>query len=78
MDTSMNKIFQWSGGIVALLGALIMWRGITKMIPATGWLNGGMFTLGGLVFVLLGLFFLWYPMHSKQKKEKNGQTESEG
>lgn len=78
MDSGMNKIFQWAGAIIALIGALIIWRGITKMIPVTGLFHGGMFTLGGLFFFLFGVFFICYPTISKRRSDKKSKMESEG
>lgn len=78
MDIGMNKIFQWAGAIITLMGVLIVWRGITKMIPASGVFYGTMFSLGGVLFILFGVFFLVYAARSKRKHEEKTKKELEG
>ena len=58
MEKEFRKITLTFGIIMAVLGALVIWRGVTKMIPVTGWVHGGLFTLGGLFFFLVGVALL--------------------
>ena len=77
MDKGMEKLFRVAGAIVAMFGALIIWRGVTKMIPITGIVHGGLFTLGGVVFLLAGLGFLlgpWISARRKAAKEKKERS----
>ena len=61
MEKEFRKITLTFGIIMAVLGALVIWRGVTKMIPVTGWVHGGLFTLGGLFFFLVGVALLVVP-----------------
>ena len=54
MEKGFRNIFLVAGVIIAGIGALVIWRGVTEMIPKTGLAHGGLFTLGGVVFLLLG------------------------
>ena len=40
MEKEFRKITLTFGVIMAVLGALVIWRGVTKMIPVTGWVHG--------------------------------------
>ena len=39
MEKEFRKITLTFGVIMAVLGALVIWRGVTKMIPVTGWIK---------------------------------------
>lgn len=68
MDRSFRNIFLVAGVIVAAIGALIVWRGVTQMIPVTGLVHGGLFTLGGVIFVILGLCLVIVPLVKEKRK----------
>ncbi len=73
MEKEFRKITLTFGIIMAVLGALVIWRGVTKMIPVTGWVHGGLFTLGGLFFFLVGWRCWWSrPCGPGGKKERGG------
>ena len=44
-----------------------------EMIPVTGWVHGGLFTLGGLFFFLVGVALLVVPPLRARRKEKNAE-----
>ena len=71
MEKEFRKITLTFGVIMAVLGALVIWRGVTKMIPVTGWVHGGLFTLGGLFFFLVGVALLVVPPLRARRKKKN-------
>ena len=68
MEKEFRKITLTFGIIMAVLGALVIWRGVTKMIPVTGWVHGGLFTLGGL-----GVALLVVPPLRARRKKKNAE-----
>lgn len=68
MDKSLRTILLAAGIIVAAIGALIVWRGVTQMIPVTGLAHGGLFTLGGAAFLILGLCLIIVPQVKGRKK----------
>lgn len=70
MDKSLRTILLAAGVIVAAIGALIVWRGVTQMIPVTGLAHGGLFTLGGAAFLILGLCLIIVPQVKGGKKAK--------
>lgn len=70
MDKSLRTILLVAGVIVAAIGALIVWRGVTQMIPVTGLAHGGLFTLGGAAFLILGLCLIIVPQGKGRKKAK--------
>ncbi len=73
MEKEFRKITLTFGIIMAVLGALVIWRGVTKMIPVTGWVHGGLFTLGGLFFFLVGVALLVVPpLRARRKKKERG------
>ncbi len=76
MDKSFQKILRVSGIVLVVMGALIMWRGIGKMIPVTGIVNGGLFTLGGVFVLVVGLLLLFAPTVSARKKAKKEKEEA--
>lgn len=76
MEDGFNKIMRVAGFIIALMGALIIWRGVTKMIPVTGILHGGLFTVGGLFFLLVGVWMLLHPTLAARKKAKKAKEEA--
>ena len=55
VDQDLRKIMKVAAVLMIFIGALIIWRGVTKMIPMTGIVNGGLFTLGGAFIVVLGI-----------------------
>ena len=62
MEKGFRNIFLVAGVIVAGIGALVIWRGVTEMIPKTGLAHGGLFTLAALFSCSLGWdssSFLW-------------------
>ena len=73
MEKEFRKIALAFGVIMAVLGALVIWRGVTKMIPVTGWVHGGLFTLGGLFFFLVGVALLVVPPLRARRKKKNAE-----
>ena len=73
MEKEFRKITLTFGIIMAVLGALVIWRGVTKMIPVTGWVHGGLFTLGGLFFFLVGVALLVVPPLRARWKKKNAE-----
>ena len=76
MDSSLKKIVVAFGIIVVLLGALLTWRGISVAIPVMGVLNGSVYVIAGIFFVILGLLILFLPpylRHRKAKKEKQAE-----
>ena len=73
MEKEFRKITLTFGVIMAVLGALVIWRGVTKMIPVTGWVHGGLFTLRGLFFFLVGVALLVVPPLRARRKKKNAE-----
>ena len=73
MEKEFRKITLTFGIIMAVLGALVIWRGVTKMIPVIGWVHGGLFTLGGLFFFLVGVALLVVPPLRARRKKKNAE-----
>ena len=73
MEKEFRKITLTFGIIMAVLGALVIWRGVTKMIPVTGWVHGGLFTLGGLFFFLVGVALLVVQPLRARRKKKNAE-----
>ena len=76
MDKSFQKILRVAGLVLVVMGALIMWRGIGKMIPVTGIVNGGLFTLGGLFFLVVGVILFFAPNISARRKAKKEKEEA--
>lgn len=76
MEDGLYKIMRGAGVIIALMGVLIIWRGVTKMIPVTGILHGGIFTLGGLFFFVFGAAMLMHPTLSARRKAKKAREEA--
>ena len=73
VDQDLRKIMKVAGVLMIIFGVLIMWRGITRMIPLTGPLNGGLFTLGGAIIVLLGILFIAVPRYKEKKKAEQAK-----
>ena len=73
MEKEFRKITLTFGVIMAVLGALVNWRGVKKRIPVTGRHHGGLFTLGGLFFFLVGVALLVVPPLRARRKEKNAE-----
>ena len=69
----LNLILMVAGVIIAGIGALVIWRGVTEMIPKTGLAHGGLFTLGGVVFLLLGLGLILVPLVKERRNAKKKQ-----
>ena len=67
MEKEFRKITLTFGIIMAVLGALVIWRGVTKMIPVTGWVHGGLF------FFLVGVALLVVPPLRARRKKKNAE-----
>lgn len=65
-----DKLMRGAGVVIAIMGALIIWRGVTKMIPITGIVHGGLFTLGGVLFLVAGLLFAILPGRKARKQAK--------
>ena len=72
----LNLILMVAGVIIAGIGGLVIWRGMTEMIPKTGLAHGGLFTLGGVVFLLLGLGFIVVPLVKERRNAKKKQEEA--
>ena len=66
MEKEFRKITLTFGIIMAVLGALVIWRGVTKMIPVTGWVHG-------LFFFLVGVALLVVPPLRARRKKKNAE-----
>ena len=77
VDQDLKKIMKVAAVLMIIFGVLIMWRGITKMIPLTGIVNGGLFTLGGAIVVLLGILFLAVPAYKDRKKAEKAALEQQ-
>ena len=77
VDQDLKKIMKVAAVLMIIFGVLIMWRGITKMIPLTGIVNGGLFTLGGAIVVLLGILFLAVPRYKEKKKAEQAEQDKE-
>ena len=76
MEKEFRKITLTFGIIMAVLGALVIWRGVTKMIPVTGWVHGGLFTVGGLLFFLVGVaLVVVQPLRARRKKKNAEERE---
>lgn len=65
-----DKLMRGAGVVVALMGAFIIWRGVTKIIPIMGIVHGGLFTLAGLLFLVVGLLFIILPGRKARKQAK--------
>ena len=76
MEKGFRNIFLVAGVIIAGIGGLVIWRGMTEMIPKTGLAHGGLFTLGGVVFLLLGLGFIVVPLVKERRNAKKKQEHS--
>lgn len=77
MEKGFRNIFLVAGVIIAGIGALVIWRGVTEMIPKTGLAHGGLFTLGGVVFLLLlGLGLILVPLVKERRNAKKKQEEA--
>ena len=74
MEKGFRNIFLVAGVIIAGIGALVIWRGV--MIPKTGLAHGGLFTLGGVVFLLLGLGLILVPLVKERRNAKKKQEEA--
>ena len=70
MEQSFNRILRVSGAIIMLISALIIWRGVTKMIPITGIVHGGFFVMGGVLFFALGVLMVLFPTLSARRQAK--------
>ena len=73
MEKGFRNIFLVAGVIIAGIGALVIWRGVTEMIPKPGLAHGGLFTLGGVVFLLLGLGLILVPLVKERRNAKKKQ-----
>ena len=69
-------LMKGAGCVMMLMGVLIAWRGITKMIPITGIVHGGLFTGGGVVIFIVGLLFLLLPGRKEKKAAKKAAAEA--
>ena len=77
VDQDLRRILNVASVLMILIGILIIWRGVTKMIPITGIVHGGLFTLGGAIITVLGILFLTVPRHmDKKKAEIKAQEEA--
>lgn len=76
MEKGFRNIFLVAGVIIAGIGALVIWRGVTEMIPKTGLAHGGLFTLGGVVFLILGLGLILVPLVKERRNAKKKQEEA--
>ena len=61
MEKEFRKITLTFGIIMAVLGALVIW------------VHGGLFTLGGLFFFLVGVALLVVPPLRARRKKKNAE-----
>ena len=77
VDQDLRKIMKVAAVLMIFIGALIIWRGVTKMIPMTGIVNGGLFTLGGAFIVVLGILFLVVPAYKDKKKAEKAAQEQQ-
>ena len=77
VDQDLRKIMKVAAVLMIFIGALIIWRGVTKMIPMTGIVNGGLFTLGGAFIVVLGILFLAVPAYKDRKKAEKAAQEQQ-
>ena len=68
-------LMKGAGCVMMLMGVLIAWRGITKMIPITGIVHGGLFTGGGVVIFIVGLLFLLLPGRKEKKAAKQAAAQ---
>ena len=75
MEKGFRNIFLVAGVIIAGIGALVIWRGVTEMIPKTGLAHGGLF-LGGVIFLLLGLGLILVPLVKERRNAKKKQEEA--
>ena len=75
MDSSLKKIVVAFGIIVVLLGALLTWRGFHTAIPVMGIIDGGVYAVAGIFFVLIGLGILFIPPWRAHKKAKKLRDE---
>ena len=60
-DKGLRGILRAAGVIMAVLGVLMSWRGVTRMIPMAGLANGLVYVLVGLLFALAGIAILAVP-----------------
>ena len=77
VDQDLRKIMKVAAVLMIFIGALIIWRGVTRMIPMTGIVNGGLFTLGGAFIVVLGILFLAVPAYKDRKKAEKAAQEQQ-
>ena len=71
-DKGLQGIIKAAGVIMAVLGILMTWRGVTRMIPATGLANGMVYVLVGILFALTGLAILVVPvLRARRKKDED-------
>ena len=77
VDQDLRKIMKVAAVLMIFIGALIIWRGVTRMIPMTGIVNGGLFTLGGAFIVVLGILFLAVPAYKDKKKAEKAAQEQQ-
>ena len=77
VDQDLRKIMKVAAVLMIFIGVLIIWRGVTRMIPLTGMVNGGVFTLGGVIVVILGILFLTVPAYKDKKKAEKAALEQQ-
>lgn len=75
MEKTLRRVLQIAGLVIAIIGILIIWRGVTKVIPYMGVMYGGVFTVGGIAFTILGIVMLIGPAISAHKKAKRARKE---
>lgn len=75
-EAELIMLTKGGGCVMMLMGVLIAWRGITKMIPVTGLVHGGMFTGGGILIFIVGLLFLLLPGRKAKKAAKKAAQEA--
>ena len=69
-EKSFQRMLAGAGLMMLLAGALLIWKAIVDVIPASNLYYGSFYLFGGGVMVLLGLGFLLVPAWRRRKKAK--------
>lgn len=73
-EKSFRRMLTGAGIVMLILGALLIWKAIVDVIPASNLYYGSFYLFGGGVIALIGLALLVVPRRKRRKQTKKEET----
>ncbi|MDY3014301.1 MAG: hypothetical protein SOR61_03765 [Evtepia sp.] len=73
-EKSFRRMLTGAGIVMLILGALLIWKAIVDVIPASNLYYGSFYLFGGGVIALIGLALLVVPRRKRRKQAKKEET----